>query len=126
MEHALPPQPDDPAPLHPTPHRLAVYGTLAPGRPNNSQLDGLPGRWIDGWVRGVLYEEGWGAAYGYPAIVLDDDGPQVAVQVFESIDLVAHWQRLDEFEGPAYRRVEVHVTTDEGQLPAWIYVLAKH
>lgn len=102
----------------------AVYGTLAPGRRNHSQLDGLSGRWIDGWVRGVLHEEGWGAAMGYPGIVLDANGPPVAVQVFESFDLVAHWGRLDSFEGPAYRRVEVQVAVNEGQLPAWIYVLA--
>lgn len=113
---------DDPAPQHP--QRLAVYGTLAPGRSNHGQLDGLTGRWIDGWVRGELHEEGWGAAYGYPAIVLYDDGSPVSVQVFESNDLPAHWERLDEFEGSAYRRVEAQVTTDEGPLEAWIYVLA--
>lgn len=57
--------------------RLATYGSLAPGRANAHQLDGLTGRWIEGEVRGTLVAEGWGSALGYPAIVLDADGPEV-------------------------------------------------
>ena len=64
--------------------RFAVYGTLAPGRPNHHQLRGLSGRWIEGTVRGQLLQEGWGAEIGYPGIVLDLDGPTVGVQLFES------------------------------------------
>jgi hypothetical protein len=58
--------------------RLAVYGTLAPGRPNHHQLNSLSGRWIKGTVRGQLLQEGWGAELGYPGIVLDLDGPPSA------------------------------------------------
>ena len=83
--------------------RLAVYGSLAPGRPNHHRLRGLSGRWIDGTVRGHLHQEGWGAELGYPGIVLDLDGPTVGVQLFESPDLPDHWTRLDEFEGSGYR-----------------------
>jgi gamma-glutamylcyclotransferase (GGCT)/AIG2-like uncharacterized protein YtfP len=39
--------------------------------------------------------------------------------------LVDHWHRLDAFEGPGYRRVTVDVRTEEGLLPASIYVLAR-
>jgi hypothetical protein len=46
--------------------RLAVYGSLAPGRPNRHRLSGLSGRWIEGTVRGRLLHEGWGAELGYP------------------------------------------------------------
>ena len=35
-------------------YRLATYGTLAPGRPNQHQLDGLEGRWFAGHVNGML------------------------------------------------------------------------
>ena len=105
-------------------HRLVTYGTLAPGRPNHHQLDGLVGRWLRGQVHGTLYEEGWGASLGYPALVLDPDGPAVGVHVFESDDLPAHWARLDAFEGPGYERVTTAVHTAEGQLPAQIYALA--
>lgn len=104
--------------------RLAVYGTLAPGRPNHHQLAGLQGRWIAGSVRGHLREEGWGAALGFPGLVLDPTGPHVDVQVFESHDLVAHWPRLDEFEGDGYRRVLAPVFTASGTVDAHVYVLA--
>jgi gamma-glutamylcyclotransferase (GGCT)/AIG2-like uncharacterized protein YtfP len=104
--------------------RLAVYGTLAPGRPNHHQLRGLSGRWIEGTVRGRLLQEGWGAGLGYPGIVLHADGPTVGVQLFDSPDLPDHWTRLDEFEGSGYRRTVTAVSTAEGDLSAYIYVLA--
>jgi gamma-glutamylcyclotransferase (GGCT)/AIG2-like uncharacterized protein YtfP len=103
--------------------RLATYGTLSPGRANHHQLSGLEGRWLRGTVRGFLHQEGWGAALGYPGIVLAADGPQVEVDVFESHELSSHWERLDAFEGPGYERVAVNVSTDEGPLAACIYVL---
>ena len=104
--------------------RLATYGTLAPGRQNHGQLAHLPGRWLVGLVRGSLIDAGWGAELGFPALVLDPDGSAIEVSVFESEALVDHWQRLDAFEGPGYRRVTVDVSTPEGDLPASIYVLA--
>jgi gamma-glutamylcyclotransferase (GGCT)/AIG2-like uncharacterized protein YtfP len=104
--------------------RLAVYGTLAPGRPNHHQLSGMSGRWIEGTVRGHLLQEGWGAEVGYPGIVLDRGEPTVGVEVFESSDLPDHWTRLDEFEGSGYRRTVTAVGTAEGDLLASIYVLA--
>jgi gamma-glutamylcyclotransferase (GGCT)/AIG2-like uncharacterized protein YtfP len=104
--------------------RIAVYGTLAPGHPNHHQLNDLSGRWIEGTVRGQLFEEGWGAELGYPGIVLDPDGSTVGVQLFESADLPNHWIRLDEFEGSGYRRTVTMVSTAKGDLQASIYVLA--
>jgi gamma-glutamylcyclotransferase (GGCT)/AIG2-like uncharacterized protein YtfP len=104
-------------------HRLATYGTLAPGRPNHHQLDGLTGRWFEGRVNGTLVDAGWGADLGYPALVLDPDGPHVDVVVFESADLPAHWSRLDQFEGPGYERVTTTVRTRAGDREASIYIL---
>ena len=49
-----------------TGHTLAVYGTLAPGRPNYHVLEPFGGKWADGVVEGDLLQEGWGAALGYP------------------------------------------------------------
>ena len=103
--------------------RLATYGTLAPGRQNHGQLSDLPGRWLVGHVRGSLIEAGWGATLGYPGMILEPDGAPIEVFVFESRALVDHWQRLDAFEGPGYRRIMVDVSTDEGVLTASIYVL---
>ncbi|HEY6744907.1 MAG TPA: gamma-glutamylcyclotransferase [Mycobacteriales bacterium] len=104
-------------------YRLATYGTLAPGRPNHHQLDGLEGRWSRGHVRGRLVDAGWGASFGYPALVLEPEGPAVEVAVFESADLPAHWSRIDEFEGPGYVRVPTTVRIAQGQIQAFIYVV---
>ena len=104
--------------------RLATYGTLAPGRVNGHQLAGLSGQWQQGTVRGRLTDAGWGAALGYPGLVLDPLGSPVDVYLFESADLPEQWPRLDAFEGTGYRRVVTQVRTAEGELDAWIYVLA--
>ena len=61
---------------------------------------------------------------GFPGLVLDPQAPPVAVQLFESADLPRHWNRLDEFEGAEYRRVAAQVSTPEGDVTAWIYVVA--
>jgi gamma-glutamylcyclotransferase (GGCT)/AIG2-like uncharacterized protein YtfP len=105
--------------------RLATYGTLAPGRPNHAQLAGLSGRWLSGHVRGTLVESGWGAALGYPGLILDPEGAAVEVHVFESSDLPGAWSRLDAFEGPGYRRVVTEVIVEQGACAASIYVLAE-
>lgn len=106
-------------------HRLATYGSLAPGRPNHHQLHGLEGRWFAGHVNGMLVHAGWGAGLGYPALVLAPDGSDISVDVFESVDLPAHWERLDDFEGPGYRRVVTLVRTSTGYVDASIYVLVE-
>ncbi len=105
-------------------HRLATYGTLGPGRPNHHQLAGLRGHWSAGSVRGDLHDAGWGAAQGYPGLVLNPTGATVAVDVFLSDDLPDHWPRLDAFEGEGYRRVAAEVMTSDGMVAACIYVLA--
>jgi gamma-glutamylcyclotransferase (GGCT)/AIG2-like uncharacterized protein YtfP len=102
-------------------HRLAAYGTLAPGRPNHHQLSDLDGTWVLGKVRGTLVQKGWGAKLGYPAIVLGDDG-EIEVHLFESAELPDHWGRLDALEGAEYRRVAIQVETDAGCVESWIYV----
>ena len=103
--------------------RLVTYGTLAPGQINHGQLAGLEGRWLAGTVKGRLIDAGWGAALGCPGLVLHPTGGVVDVHIFESPDLPLHWQRLDEFEGPGYRRVVTQVQTTDGDLEASIYVI---
>ena len=104
--------------------RLATYGSLAPGRVHHDQLAMLRGEWSRGTVRGNLRNDGWGSALGFPGLVLDPAGTLVEVYRFESADLADHWARLDEFEGPGYRRAVARVSTEHGELDAWIYVLA--
>jgi gamma-glutamylcyclotransferase (GGCT)/AIG2-like uncharacterized protein YtfP len=104
--------------------RLAVYGSLAPGEVNHHELAALNGRWVQGTVQGKRIDAGWGAGLGFPGLILDPSGPSVAVHVFESPDLPDHWSRLDEFEGPGYRRVVTIVRTVDGDLSAYVYVAA--
>jgi gamma-glutamylcyclotransferase (GGCT)/AIG2-like uncharacterized protein YtfP len=105
-------------------HRLFVYGTLAPGRPNEHVLADVPGTWEPATVRGDLHQEGWGAALGFPVIVLDEQGPEVEGFVFSSDSLDEHWERLDDFEGEGYERVlTVATLPDGGAVEAHIYVL---
>ncbi|TAJ69503.1 MAG: gamma-glutamylcyclotransferase [Phenylobacterium sp.] len=104
-------------------HRLAVYGSLAPGQANHRQLDGLAGGWQPGIVRGHLVESGWGAAQGYPGLRPDPMGPEVTVQLFTSEDLPDHWERLDAFEGGEYERVPVDVDLGTYTVRAQIYAL---
>ena len=102
--------------------RLAVYGSLAPGESNAWVLEGLRGRWLDGTVRGRLYEEGWGSGMGYPGFRWSRAGDVVTVKVFESPDLRRHWRRIDDFEGPDYLRSLVPVArADQSVVVANIY-----
>lgn len=106
--------------------RLFVYGTLAPGRPNEHILGDVPGAWEPATVRGNLIQKGWGAEVGFPGIVLSEDGNEVHGFIFTSADLSAHWGRLDEFEGEGYERVLVRVTPLAGgpTVHAYIYALS--
>lgn len=103
--------------------RLATYGSLAPGRPNAAQLAALDGRWSEGQVHGTLVDAGWGAGLGFPALILDPTGSAIPVHIFESMHLLDHWSRLDEFEGPGYARVVTKASTSEGEVDVSIYVL---
>ena len=90
-------------------HTLAVYGTLAPGRPNHHVLAPLGGEWTDGFIEGDLLEAGWGAALGYPGFRPRAGGDAVSVSVLTAPSLATAWPDLDRFEGPGYWRILVPV-----------------
>lgn len=102
--------------------RLATYGTLGPGRPNHHVVKDIEGHWSSDSVRGHLVDAGWGAGQGFPGIRLDPTADPVRVDILESIDLGAHWERLDAFEGPGYVRMKV--VLDSGRT-AQIYALSE-
>jgi gamma-glutamylcyclotransferase (GGCT)/AIG2-like uncharacterized protein YtfP len=107
-------------------YRLFVYGTLAPGRPNEHVLADIPGEWEPATVTGKLHQEGWGAAVGYPGIVLDAHGDEIQGLLFTSQSLDEHWARLDEFEGEGYERVLTSATRRDGTaVDAYIYQLRR-
>lgn len=102
---------------------LFVYGTLAPGRPNEHVLAGVPGRWEPASAIGTLLERGWGAALGYPVLHLDGGESSVEGFLFTSDALDQHWGRLDDFEGGEYERVLTTVRLADGQeVRAFAYV----
>jgi gamma-glutamylcyclotransferase (GGCT)/AIG2-like uncharacterized protein YtfP len=106
------------------PNRLFVYGTLAPGRPNEYVLADIPGTWEPATVTGTLVPEGWGAAAGYPGIIPHPSGDQVDGFLFSSEQLAEHWFRLDEFEGEGYERVLTPVRLRDGTITdAFVYRL---
>ncbi len=84
---------------------LAVYGTLAPGRPNHHVVAPLGGAWTSGFIVGDLSDDGWGKTPGYPAFRPRAGGPLIAAHVLVSDALPRAWSELDAFEGPEYRRI---------------------
>jgi gamma-glutamylcyclotransferase (GGCT)/AIG2-like uncharacterized protein YtfP len=107
-----------------TSHRLAVYGTLAPGRPNHHVVAPLGGEWTEGVIEGELHAVGWAATYGFPAFIPRAGGPAVPVQVLTAAALPAAWPQLDDFEGPGYRRILVPVFTPGGAGERRLYTVA--
>ena len=104
---------------------LFVYGTLQPGRENVHLLESIGGRWQKAWVLGHLYPQGFASTEGYPALVLDSSGPEVAGYLFSSTALETHWPALDDFEGDGYRRMVATVRTEAGEATeAWLYEAA--
>ncbi|TQV75143.1 gamma-glutamylcyclotransferase [Aliikangiella marina] len=109
-----------------TDSRLFVYGTLAPGRANQHVLANLAGEWHPARVKGKLVEKGWGAAQGYPGIILDERAGSVSGFLFQSASLIDHWQVLDDFEGAGYQRVKNNVWLEDGSvLQAFVYELSE-
>ena len=107
--------------------RLFAYGTLVPGRANEHVLADVSGTWQPATVKGTLFEEGWGAAAGYPGVVLDESGGEVHGFVLTSEDLTTHWARLDEFEGDGYERVITSAQLEDGSVvEVHVYVLNRN
>jgi gamma-glutamylcyclotransferase (GGCT)/AIG2-like uncharacterized protein YtfP len=104
---------------------LAVYGTLAPGGENHFLLAGIDGTWRPCAVTGHLHPDGWGLTGGFPGLAWDPDAPAIAAHLLESPDLPRHWDRLDAFEGGAYRRRVVSVLTDDGPRLANVYTVPR-
>lgn len=104
---------------HRVSRRLAVYGTLAPGRENHHLLEGAGGVWREGvFVEGELHPLGWGAAKGFPALRCRPGGHRVPAWLLESEKLPGLWPMLNEFEGPGYCRVLAPVVDTQGKLVA--------
>jgi gamma-glutamylcyclotransferase (GGCT)/AIG2-like uncharacterized protein YtfP len=103
---------------------LAVYGTLAPGKPNHHVVAPLGGEWTAGIVEGDLLAEGWGAPLGYPAFNPRIGGTAIPVHVLTSPALPSAFPELDDFEGPEYRRILIPVFTPDPPAARRLYTVA--
>lgn len=106
--------------------KLFIYGTLAPGRPNEHILKDIEGTWQKASVKGILKQEGWGANMGYPGIILNDEANEVEGFIFSSNQLDKKFDILDEFEGNEYQRVRTKAKLENGEvIEAFVYSLKK-
>ena len=87
--------------------KLAIYGTLAPGKVNHHHIAELGGTWSDAAVRGRLDRVPCGIHEGLPAIVLDPTAALHPVKLLLCERLPAAWPRLDAFEGEEMQRLLV-------------------
>jgi len=104
--------------------KIFIYGTLAPNRPNEHMLSDIDGSWQEATVKGILYEEGWGAHMGYPGVKLDENSSEVKGLIFSSNELSLKWKELDDFEGKEYNRVITEASLPSGEtVSVYIYEL---
>lgn len=104
--------------------KLFIYGTLAPGRPNEHKMSDIKGSWQEAFVKGKLEGKGWGTEMGYPGIHLDENADDVEGFLFTSDELHKKWNELDSFEGEEYQRVLTKIKLSNGETTeAFIYAL---
>lgn len=77
----------------------------------------MDGHWVDGFIKGYVFDVTWGGADGYPGFYPDPDGHDIPVGVLVSDDWDRHWDRLDKFEGPGYKRSLIQVFEVETREP---------
>ncbi len=98
--------------------KLLVYGTLAPGGANHSALSSLSGHWEVCTTWGRLDTHN-----GLPVLHWAPGAPAVEAHLLASSELGQHWERLDRFEGSAYRRRLVVALTKHGVTIANCYLM---
>ncbi len=100
-------------------NRLAVYGTLAPGEPNNSILSKIinnPHNKFSGVVRGSTNVKN-----NLPFFNWRNEENETEVLVYESNLLTKEFTNLDRFEGKSYKRILVPIKVDSKFVIANIY-----
>ncbi len=94
--------------------KLAIYGTLAPGKVNHHHIAELGGEWRGAAVRGSLGAVPCGVHQALPAMVLDPAASPHPLQVLVCQRLADAWARLDAFEGAEMQRLLVPLEGDGG------------
>lgn len=87
--------------------RLAVYGTLAPGQPNESVLSRMRGSWIEGNVKGHVYP-----VAGLPVFEWNTNAEKIPIKLLDSRELPKNLSSIDKFEGSGYKRILIPVSLE--------------
>lgn len=93
---------------------LIIYGTLAPGRSNHSEVENIKGEWKKGMVKGKLLTVG----DGYVAFQHAQTGEEENIEAFVlfSEEWMDNWCCLDEFEGEDYLRILAKYELNNGEI----------
>lgn len=103
---------------------LFVYGSLIPGQENDFVLSNFRGTWQKASIKGFYNNKGWGKTYGYPAVILHNEGKPIKGMLFSSGDLSSNWKVIDDFEGEMYQRVLTKaLLPNDKEVKAYIYKL---
>ncbi|WP_433786095.1 gamma-glutamylcyclotransferase [Actinomycetospora sp. CA-101289] len=109
-------EPGTPEPLA-WPDRVLVYGTLMPGRRAwRLVAPFVTGAPEDAWLPGRVHDTG----RGYPALARGGTGRARGV-LLRLADPASALPRLDDYEGPDYRRERAVVHTVDARVPAWVW-----
>ena len=95
---------------------LFIYGTLRDGARNRHVIDPFINWWEAASASGRLFLHD-----KYPLFFPGDNGDVVG-ELVELENEGRALARLDKFEGPEYRRIEIDVTIKDGGGKAWVYV----
>jgi gamma-glutamylcyclotransferase (GGCT)/AIG2-like uncharacterized protein YtfP len=102
---------------HAWPDRVFAYGTLMPGRRAwRLMAPFVAGAPEDAWLPGRVHDTG----RGYPALARGGPGRARGV-LLRLADPAAALPRLDEYEGPDYRRERAVAHTPHARVPAWVW-----
>ncbi|HSK60769.1 MAG TPA: gamma-glutamylcyclotransferase family protein [Actinomycetospora sp.] len=116
MPDAVTVEPGTPDP-HAWPDHVFAYGTLMPGRRAwRLMAPFVTGSPVDAWLPGRVHDTG----RGYPALARGGPGRARGV-LLRLADPASALPRLDDYEGPDYRRERAVVHTPEARVPAWVW-----
>src|SRR3990172_8794843 len=97
-------------------HKLVVYGTLAPGAPNESILKNIDGVWQDCQIKGEIKIHN-----GLKHFKWNINADEIDTKMFISKSLPEKLPSIDKFEGSKYHRILISVKVEDRWVIANIY-----